>query len=353
MSKRRQNFQNISWFLDLHKRNLLDLDPPFQRRSVWNQTYREEFIDTILLDYPAPAIFLFGRIDDQGVTTYQVVDGKQRLTSIFDFVAGTFSVSEESQVGLLQGRRFAELPQDTRIAFFEYDFSVEYLPTNNEQVINNIFDRLNRNVVKLTPQELRHAKFNGQFITEAESLADWMEQRFAKPFPRIVESSRRQMKDVEVVATLLLFLEEGPKGYSVLALDAAFSERDKEWDQRTQVVEEFRSVIEKLAEIARCPDGDFLISSRFRNQADFYSLFAAVAELLRESAWPDFLPLVCNRLKAFLEIVEDDARRVAVRQAAEYYDAARSASNDAGPRRTRISTIKKVLKGEPLSDGAD
>jgi uncharacterized protein with ParB-like and HNH nuclease domain len=195
MSKRRQNFQNISWFLDLHKRDLLDLDPPFQRRSVWNQTYREQFVDTILLDYPAPAIFLFGRIDEHGGVTYQVVDGKQRLTSIFDFVESVFPVGERSEVASHRSRYFNELPQDTKISFFEYDFSVEYLPTNNEQVINNIFDRLNRNVVKLTGQELRHARFAGRFISEAESLADWLAPRFSKPFPRIVESSRRQMKD--------------------------------------------------------------------------------------------------------------------------------------------------------------
>ena len=76
MAKRRQNFQNIAWFLEIHQRGVLNLDPPYQRRSVWNQTYREQFIDTILLDYPAPAIFLFQRIDELGASKYELVDGK-------------------------------------------------------------------------------------------------------------------------------------------------------------------------------------------------------------------------------------------------------------------------------------
>jgi len=36
------------------------------------------------------------------------------------------------------------------------------------------FDRINRNVKKLTPQELRHARFNGLFINTAEDLTEWM-----------------------------------------------------------------------------------------------------------------------------------------------------------------------------------
>ena len=49
---RRHNQQTIAWFNDLNKRGLLDLDPPYQRRSVWNQAYKDAFIDTILIQYP-------------------------------------------------------------------------------------------------------------------------------------------------------------------------------------------------------------------------------------------------------------------------------------------------------------
>src|SRR5262249_23758661 len=150
-----------------------------------------------------------------------------------------------------------------------------------------IFDRLNRNVARLTAQELRHARFGGRFITAAEELPAWMETKFGKNFPRITETSRSQMKDVEVVATLLLFLEEGVKGYSTSALDEAFSMRDEEWESETAMVEEFRSTIERISRIVHHPTGEPLMTSRLRNQADFYSLFAAIAELSRESTRAD------------------------------------------------------------------
>ena len=87
LSKRRQNFQTVSWFWDLYQRKFLDLDPPYQRRSVWNQSYKDDFIDTVLLQYSSPAIFLYEEISpDTGLSKYHVVDGKQRLTAIFDFI---------------------------------------------------------------------------------------------------------------------------------------------------------------------------------------------------------------------------------------------------------------------------
>ena len=64
---RKQNFQTIAWFWDLYQRDRLDLDPPYQRRSVWNQNYKNYFIDTILLGYPAPAIFLNEEISPDGL----------------------------------------------------------------------------------------------------------------------------------------------------------------------------------------------------------------------------------------------------------------------------------------------
>ena len=147
---RRQSTQTISWFRDLNVRGLLDLEPPYQRRSVWNQTFKDYFIDTILLGYPAPAIFLYEEISPEGSSKYNVVDGKQRLTTIFEFADGAFPVAETAVVTRLRGKYFAELEDEDKTSFWTYQFSVEYLPTNDEEPLNSIFDRINRNVAKLS-----------------------------------------------------------------------------------------------------------------------------------------------------------------------------------------------------------
>lgn len=345
MTRRRQNFQNISWFWDLYQRGLLDLDPPFQRRSIWSQRYREDFIDTILLDYPAPAIFLFATVSESGTTAYQLVDGKQRLTTIFDFVQDEFPVSDKSTVSSQRGIYFNKFGVDDKVKFWEYDFSVEYLPTNDETVISGIFDRLNRNVSKLTRQELRHAKYDGSFITLAEDLADWMAPRFDDNFPRIAAASRRQMKDVEFVATLLLLLEEGPRSYSQDMLDKAFNDREDVYDDTIDVENRFRDAVNYLDEVRNIQHGHLLTQSRYRNQADYYSLFGAVAALQKEGDAPTTHE-ANERLGQFLRRVEDESRRDDDELAQIYYEATRSASNDQGPRSKRIDILCSVLRGQ-------
>lgn len=159
--ERRQTTQSIAWFWDLYKRDLLELDPPYQRRSVWSQSYKDYFIDTILLDYPAPAGFLFEDIDEDGVAQYSVVDGKQRLSTVFDFLGGEFPVSDAASMTRLRGLAFVDLPPEVKRSFYGYQFAIEFLPSTDEGTLSNIFDRINRNVARLTPQELRHARFEG------------------------------------------------------------------------------------------------------------------------------------------------------------------------------------------------
>lgn len=341
---RRHNFQTVSWFHDLWTRKLLDLDPPYQRRSVWTQHFKDYFVDTVLLNYPAPALFVFEDIAADGRSLYHVVDGKQRLTALFEFIRGAFPVSESSDCTHLRGSYFGSMPDDVKKLFWGYQFLVEYIPSSDEKIINAIFDRINRNVSKLTAQELRHARLDGVFINAAESLSEWMTETLPKNFPRFTYVARQQMKEVELVAILLLLAEEGPKGYSQDGLDEAFASRDDAWEHRSVVESAFRNAIQIIRDIlkASVDRGGDLSTSRLRNQADFYSLVGAVYELSRDG-------LMCsadeaaNRLARFLSTVDDELSRVDSPDATLYYDAARSASNDRGPRETRISIVRKSL----------
>jgi len=55
---------------------------------------------------------------------------------------------------------------------FSYEFVVRTLPLVGDEVLRNIFRRLNRNVVALNAQELRHATYWGPFIKSMEKISD-------------------------------------------------------------------------------------------------------------------------------------------------------------------------------------
>ncbi len=334
---KRQNFQTIAWFNDLNNRGLLDLNPPYQRRSVWNQSYKDYFIDTILLEYPSPAIFLYEEIDESGITTSHVVDGKQRLTTIFEFINGDYAVSEKATKANLRGKYFQDLDSNIKNNFWRYTFSVEYLETNDENIINNIFDRINRNVSKLSSQELRHAKYNGEFITTCEELTTWM-------FETLPENSlsiygKKQMRDVEFVSQLLLYTEEGYKYYSGDDLDKAFDKRDSEWSKKEEVVQKFKNTILKINELFTIANNQS-IRNKFKNQTDFYSLFTAIQELFES------LPVtqdIKNSLEKFIEVFSDEGRRESNPEILSYYDYSRAATNQVQSRKGRGEVLKKVI----------
>lgn len=341
--ERRQTSQTIAWFRDLFVRNLLDLDPPYQRRSVWNQAYKDYFIETVLLQYPAPAVFLHEDISPSGIARYSVVDGKQRLSALFEFTDNIFPISEKCPINWMRGLYFEQLPEEARREFWTYQFSVEYLTTTDETTLNSIFDRINRNVAKLTPQELRHARYSGEFVTTAEELTEVMQSMLPADFPRYAPASKRQMKDVEGVTQLLLLIENGVESYSQAELDKAYSSRDVDWENKQATESEFREVVAYLSDISV----DILNSHnrRLRNQTDFYSLFGAVLELKRDNDLPS-IDVLESRLNEFLEEVVDDKKRAENTRAKDYFEAARSASNDVGPRKLRIATMRAVIAGK-------
>ncbi len=114
---RESNFENFGWFWDLHTRSLLELDPPYQRRSVWSQNYKDYFIDTVLNNYPCPAIFLFRDTSSEGVSKYGVVDGKQRLTTMIEFVGNVFPVPEIATNTSIRGKYFGDYALDDTTRF--------------------------------------------------------------------------------------------------------------------------------------------------------------------------------------------------------------------------------------------
>src|SRR5262249_40365670 len=149
-----------------------------------------------------------------------------------------------------------------------------------------------------------------------------------------------QMKDVEITAQLLLLLEEGPRTYSQDDLDKAFSDRDTSWENKEDSVNKFRRVVDKLLEFVSRPQGVNIMRSRLKNQADFYSLFGAIHEIIESG---EHIPEGADqRLLDFIHLVEDENGRRENKIAVDYYEAARSASNDAAPRRKRINITKSI-----------
>jgi hypothetical protein len=346
MKDRRQSFQTIAWFNDLYTRTILNLDPPYQRRSVWNEQYRQYFVETILLDYPAPALFIHEEISPNGAAFYSVVDGKQRLTTVLDFVRDKFPVASNTQLPEFAGYFFSSLPDETKRQFWSYQFSVEYLPTVENATLNNVFDRINRNVMKLKPQELRHAKYSGVFAQAAERMTTYLSEQLPIGVPNISPRTKLQMKDVEFVAQLLLLCEMGPDKDSQEYLDMAYSERDSNWATAGVVEKCFRRVVQDLKELFNVDLMAANHTRRLRNQSDFYSLFGAYKQIRDNKEKVPAPNDAARRLNEFMLVVADEQKRQVDQKARKYYESVRSSATDLSRRSARIDIIREVILDE-------
>lgn len=340
MVKRSINTQNVAWFVDLINRGLVDLDPPYQRRSVWTKQYKRFFIDTIMRNYPSPPIFLSLRIENDGTTRYGVVDGKQRLESILQFVKGEIAIPPDAGDIRLNGKYFAELSDDDKKRFWSYLISVENLQDTTEEEINQSFDRLNRNVLKLTPQELRHAKFDGKFIRLVTEVA---EDPFWQDVCISTRTTVRRMRDVEFVSELFLLTMKGIQTSGKDTLDQAYVDYDEEIPDE----EQNRRRFEKIKEIVKNLDLD-ICSTRLKNFSDFYTLWSVLREVFdREIRIKETRSAILGFLKKLEEVklaVNGKELQPNDKKFADYLRAVASQPNEARNRRLRKDIFTELIK---------
>ena len=91
-----QRMYSILDITRLLKSGELSIQPKYQRRrTAWPVSAKTALLDTILNNFPLPPIYLRDYVDDSGKRRKEIIDGQQRLTSVFSFIADEFSLEKE------------------------------------------------------------------------------------------------------------------------------------------------------------------------------------------------------------------------------------------------------------------
>ncbi|MCC8133265.1 MAG: DUF262 domain-containing protein [Tannerellaceae bacterium] len=102
-------------------------------------------MDTIFRNYPAPPIFIHRELSDDGTTRYYVVDGKQRLETIFMFNENKIAIDKNFGDNNLDGKRLQDLSIEYKRRFWDYVLVVDFIENIEGTSIESVFDRVNRN----------------------------------------------------------------------------------------------------------------------------------------------------------------------------------------------------------------
>ena len=154
----------------------------FQRGFVWTRKQMDRFVESLLLEYPIPSLFLVKQADRK----YLVLDGQQRLLTLKAFFEGYLpirgkDVSETREVFSLsnvsnpfKGLTYETL-SDSQKRIFNNTFLTSVVVSSDnsaeaQENIYKIFERLNSGGTQLTAHEIRVALYPGKFIVKLESL---------------------------------------------------------------------------------------------------------------------------------------------------------------------------------------
>lgn len=186
--------RNSTIWLLYRMRDRIQLDPEYQRLSdIWTMDKRQLLIDTILNDFDVPKLYLhkFRKPFEKNGKTfdYAIIDGKQRLESIWSFIDGKIALADDFEYFKddkikAGGMKYMELGQahpDLKAQFDGFSLSTVCIETNDIEVIEEMFSRLNE-AATLTAAEKRNA-YGGPLPAAIRQLAK--EKFFAAslPFP--------------------------------------------------------------------------------------------------------------------------------------------------------------------------
>lgn len=187
-----------------------ELNPEYQRRKRWDDIRKSRLIESFIMNVPLPPIFLY----EVDYSEYEVMDGLQRLTTIYDFYKGKYTLTGLEYWKELNGKTYDDLPKEVRKGIDRrYLSSIVLLQetAKNEEEAKElkqiVFERLNSGGEKLRPQETRNALYNGEFNQLCLKLAknDNFRKMWKMPLEEEGEEALlksepyRKMEDVELV----------------------------------------------------------------------------------------------------------------------------------------------------------
>lgn len=200
----------------------IDLAPEFQRRArLWKLHKKGQLIESILLRIPLPVFYVAATEDDM----WSVVDGLQRLTTINDFLSDGFKLSGLEYLNQLEGMTFSTLPRAMQRRIEETSLVLNIIqPGTPDEVMINIFRRLNTGGLPLAGQEIRNALYKGPVREFLAAVA--ASEEFLRATDHRVSDAR--MDAQECVLRFCAFFMDDWRAYERGDLDAYLSEAMKQ-----------------------------------------------------------------------------------------------------------------------------
>lgn len=346
---RDSNRITVSEFSEANTLKKYNFDPNYQRDyNVWDDGQQSYLLDTIFKNYPMPPIFLETKIVNRK-SIYDVVDGKQRLTSIIrflnneialpaDFGSDSFGYRELDSKTLDEIEKLATknaIAKKYLDNFWRYKISVEYIEDAGTKVVEAIFDRLNRGGERLSPAELRKATYHDtifyNLVDELSNLPYW-----SKLLDRQPNIDKRRLHHHSFIAELLFVIIEKQL---ISSYESTIDELYNKWSDMDETqMQVYRTEFITLTNLMESFQIDFT-SYKVRGVSHLYALWAFLYYIynnFEKESYSELASELTDMYSAYSDKVNEESLII-------YKNTMQSASKSKTQRKRRVKAIADYL----------
>lgn len=182
-----------------HKSGRIIIDPEWQRNYVWDLSRASKLIESFLLDIPVPVVY-FAKTDSG---KYEVIDGLQRLTSVFNFFDNKYKLQKLDLLNEYKGKSFHNLPTEIQNKLEDSILRSFELSDSHGDIHFVVFERLNTGGIKLNDMEIRNCLYRGSLNSLIKDLA--INENFKKTVNQ--KNFEKRMQDRALILRFLAFYE--------------------------------------------------------------------------------------------------------------------------------------------------
>lgn len=298
---------SIRELFDSYHRGETILSPKFQRRPVWDYKAKSYLMDSIISGFPIPRIFIRESTNLDMTATREIVDGQQRLKTIFDFLNDGFRISpvHNKQYG---GLYYSELPSEVQKDILKYPVSAVLLIDLDDNAVIDIFARLNTYSVKLNNQELLNSQYFGLFKQLVYKLAQeyrtfWIESGI------LTEKGISRMDDAKLVTELLIaIVTQKITSNSFEQCKKIYSLYDDEFEKASSIEADFKKTLDLFCRLY----GDNFKDTAYSRTPLFYSTFLTIYNCIAPiGLYAESHPVDSDVAETRLKIALDEIDRIA------------------------------------------
>jgi hypothetical protein len=324
----------VQEIINYYNNDELELNPWYQRRSVWTDQQKAYLINTIFEKKPIPSIYIRHYLDiEQEKSIKEIVDGQQRIRAIIEYSDNEFSARHP---GYNKKVKYSELKPSDKEAFKMTSLSIGSFIGSTDADVIEIFGRLNSVSKTLNAQEKRNAKYGGEFKQFSLEQAAQRTQIW-RDLGVFTATEIARMTEVQFVSDLAINLLDGLTDYQAKKIDRYYKEYDERFAKRADLERRMERIFSFLTSLSPSAIKDTI----FSRSPIFFSLFLV---LDRMSSFPAVKRMEQKLSDMDRRYADTHAGEPRTRSDIEFYDACTASTQRIKSRKVRDKYISRLVK---------